>query len=361
MKNDIQHYPAGLARRTLCAVLAVLSSGTAISLAAYVGWQRGAVAPERVLWIMLAVIAVLACHLLPALTRGLSWRLRLAAALVWLVASLVTLYGHASFVLLAQAHVGQAQAERMAIPALPTDDARRELVSVAREIATVQARLAYARKAADRHALSARLDALNVEMSQARRTQANYDAALTERERAIARREAARGNPVTGAVATWLSLSPARVNLIVALACAVALEGVALIAWLLVLPAPEASRQPLGRLLAQSSVAANAAETEPVSTRLTPRKPLPHPEQAPAPASRQPRRVSTADAGQLAQLDLPFAASAAPESSLESRIRRAIAQGVLRGTVADIGRHLGCSHTNALRVRRNLLKLGTLA
>jgi hypothetical protein len=74
------------------------------------GWQRGGFVIERVLWIAVGVVLVVAAHLLPALIRSHGWRIRILGALLWIGCMAATCYGHAVFFLLAQKHAGEVRA-----------------------------------------------------------------------------------------------------------------------------------------------------------------------------------------------------------------------------------------------------------
>lgn len=69
--------------RALPALLAVTATATAACLSVMAGWQRRGLLAERVLWIAVGVVLVVAAHLLPALCRPHGWRVRALGAALW--------------------------------------------------------------------------------------------------------------------------------------------------------------------------------------------------------------------------------------------------------------------------------------
>nr|WP_321574336.1 hypothetical protein [Paraburkholderia franconis] len=289
-------------------LLAVSATVTAACLSVMAGWQRGGFVAERVLWIAVGVVLVVAAHLLPALIRSHGWRIRIVGALLWIGCMAATCYGHAVFFLLAQKHAGEVRAA--AVPAVVTTG--RSLAVIAADRATVVSRLA---RATERHCtepcsslrieratLAARLEAINAEAAEAKRQEAAQD-------RADAARAAAVTDPVIGTL-TAFGIPSGRVDLLAGLAFAAVLEAVACFCWLLALRPVESLKPNTG--------AAVTPVTEP-SNAVT------EPESAPA---------TTVD-------DV-------------TRVAAAVAAGRLRGTVTEIRKYLGCSQSRAAAVRKQI-------
>ncbi len=315
-------------RRRLTMCFASAATVTAACVSTVAGWQRGGWLSERLLWVAIGVVLVASAHLLPALCRSSSMATRIAGGGLWLCCMLTICYGHATFFLLAQQHAGETRAVSIDHPPLAEHPGSsiRSLVQIATERAHVVTALAVAnaRRCSrdcpsvrlDRVSLAARLDALNIEAREAQRQETESDRAIAAIDHAEKRRDDARVDPVTGRVAAFLGVKPARVELLSGLAFAGVLEGVACLLWLVALGEPAGAH-------------ASIPVTAPESVRVT--------------ASRKP--VTPADSG--ASLDGDVA-----------RLVSDIAAGRLRATVADIRRHLGCSQSRALTLRRQLAGAG---
>jgi hypothetical protein len=273
------------------------------------GWQRGGFLAERVLWIAVGVVLVVAAHLLPALIRSHGWRVRLLGVLLWIGCMAATCYGHAVFFLLAQKHAGEVRAA--AVPAV-TATGRNPAV-IAADRASVVSRLARVteRRCAEpcpslrieRATLAARLDAIDAEATEAKRQEATQD-------RADAARAAAVADPVTGTL-TAFGIPSGRVDLLAGLAFAAVLEAVACFCWLLALRPVESLKPNTGAAVTPVTAPSNAV-TE---------------------------------------------AETAPETTVDevTRVAAAIADGRLRGTVTEIRKYLGCSQSRATTVRRQIV------
>jgi hypothetical protein len=268
---------------------------------------------ERALWIAVGVVLVIAAHLLPALCRPRGWRLRVIGAALWLACMAATCYGHAVFFVMAQKHAGELRAA--AVPMVVTHG--RGLSEIAADRATVVGKLARVteRRCAEpcpslrieRATLAAKLDALDVEKTEAIRAEAAQDSAA-------AARAAAMADPVTGAL-TAFGVSVAHADLVAGLAFAAVLEGVACFAWLL------ATRPDHVTELAVTP-ATQGSHVEPV-TEVTP-------------------------AGN------PVAALESPATYDVTKVMTAIAAGALRPTVIEIRKFLGCSQATAAAVRKQI-------
>ncbi|WP_322789256.1 hypothetical protein [Paraburkholderia diazotrophica] len=267
---------------------------------------------ERVLWIAVGVVLVVAAHLLPALIRSHGWRIRIVGALLWIGCMAATCYGHAVFFLLAQKHAGEVRAA--AVPAVATTG--RSLAVIAADRAVIVSQLARVteRRCAEpcpslrieRASLAARLDAIDAEAAQAKRQEAAQD-------RADAARAAAVTDPVTGML-TAFGLPSGRVELLAGLAFAAVLEAVACFCWLLALRPVESLKPNTGAAVTVVTEHGNAV-TEPVT---------------------EPK--------------------AAPETTVDdvTRVAAEIAAGRLRATVTEIRKYLGCSQTRASAIRKQI-------
>ncbi|XSS85647.1 hypothetical protein ACKI2N_015700 [Cupriavidus sp. 30B13] len=312
-------------------VLAASATVTAICLSVLAGWQRGGSLPERLVWVAIGVVLVACAHLLPALARESPPAVRGAATVLWVASLLTTSYGHLTFFLLAQRHVGELRAATLPVTA---SQPGRSLTVVMAQRADVTARLAAANAQrctgncptleGRRVALAATLDALEAETEDIRRGQVAQDRAVEQHDAAIA-------DPVTARLAALLGTTAARVDLLSGLTFAAVLEGVACLLWTVTLrlPLPSPDAPPvIPPVIPSNTPVAPSHEPEPgshasVTGAVTPQA-------SPGPASH-----------------------AGAEDDL-TRLRQAVAAGELRPTVTGIRRHLGCSQARASALRRQL-------
>ncbi|KVE69753.1 hypothetical protein [Burkholderia vietnamiensis] len=311
-------------------LLAVVATGTAISMSVLAGWQRGGWLAERLVWVAIGVVLVAGAHLLPALCRSAPLSGRVVAAVLWLGCMVATSYGHATFFLLSQLHAGELRVSAVPVAGIP---AHRELTVVVADRASVTAELARADARhctrdcptwqARRTSLAARLDALNAEAADVHRYQVIEDGDA-------GRRATARDDPVTARLATLCGIANTRLDLFAGIAFAAVLEDVACLFWWLALthPASESSVTSHG---VERAVTANT-----VPVMMPDRSPTSTPTQS-TPSVVQPPVTP-------------------PESDL-ARLRRDIESGAVKPTVTSIRQHLGCSQAKASALRRQIAHL----
>ncbi|WP_429563036.1 hypothetical protein [Paraburkholderia sp. MM6662-R1] len=314
-------------------LLAVAATTTAACLSIVAGWQRGGWLSERVLWVAIGVVLVMAAHLLPALCRGASLVVRCAGGALWVACIAAACYGHATFFLMAQAHAGESRAEAVTSPAVvPLAPSGRGLTEIAHDRAGVIAKLAAveARRCTgdcpaarvQRVTLTARLDALTTEADEARRAQVADDRRTEQADRQAERRDSMRADPVSLRMAALLGVPAARVDLIAGLGFAAVLEGVACLLWMLVIPA----RTTLLVACVSGRRAGSTADDHPAVT-----------------SGHEP----------VTDAVTPLAVQEETETDV-TRLAEAIATGRVRATVSDIRRYLGCSQRRALELRRRV-------
>ncbi|RAR51653.1 hypothetical protein C7401_13613 [Paraburkholderia unamae] len=314
--------------RAYPALLAVAATVTAACLSIMAGWQRGGFLAERVLWIAVGVVLVVAAHLLPALCRPHGLRVRILGAALWVGCMAATCYGHAVFFLMAQKHAGELRAA--ALPVVTVTG--RDLSVIARDRAEIVTRLARATARrcvepctslrVERTAFAAKLDAIDAEKAEALRAEAAQD-------RAAAARAAALADPVTGALTAFGVPAP-RAELVTGLAFAAVLEAVACFAWLLAL-----------RPAAVTEIAVTPAQQGSHAEVVT---------------------AVTPEGNEAAPVAPPVAVESAPVLRLPvveqtddvMRVMTAVTAGELRPTVTEIRKFLGCSQSRAAAVRKQL-------
>ncbi|WP_322026388.1 hypothetical protein [Burkholderia sp. BCC1977] len=359
--------------------LAALATTTALSLSILAGWQRGGTLPERLIWIAIGTVLVASAHLLPALIRDAPIVVRGVGSLLWGACLVTACYGHAVFFAFAQQHAGEQRAATVQVDSAPSSG--RSLTAVMTERAAVTAQLAAANARycvgncmtleGRRVTLAARIDALNAEADDVRRQQVTTD-------RVTARRDALLADPVTARLAALLGTTTARVDLLTGLAFAAVLEGVACVLWTVALRSPLPIPLPVVTGVTPAAVTVTPAVTQPIVTPVTN-----------APNVTEPVVTIVTDAGGMTQPGvMPVAAShddetvsrnsvtpshdrtttghaprddpitplptGAPNDDHLSRLIQDVATGLVRPTVADIRRHLGCSQARAAELRRQL-------
>ncbi|VWC75538.1 hypothetical protein BLA9940_04423 [Burkholderia aenigmatica] len=317
-------------------ILAIGATSTALCLSMLAGWQRGGSLLERLVWVAIGLVLVTSAHLLPALLRDAPLVVRGIGSLLWGACLMAACFGHAMFFTFAQQHAGESRASTVRV--VPTPLTARSLTAVMADRATVTAQLAAANAhdcigtcttlKARRVTLTARLDALDAEADDVRRQQAVTD-------RVTAQRDALLVDPVTSRLAALLGVTTTHIDLLSGLMFAAVLEGVACLLWTVVLwsPVTEAESVAAGVTSTIAPVVTMTADvTEPVVASVVD-----------APDMTRPR-VIPADA---------------PIDDHLLQLVRDVTAGLVRPTVADIRRHLGCSQARAAGLRRQLVELNT--
>ncbi|WP_434716923.1 hypothetical protein P5X00_14530 [Paraburkholderia sp. A2RO-4L] len=316
-------------------LLAVLATGTAISMSVLAGWQRGGWLTERLVWVATGVVLVVGAHLLPALVRDASISIRSIGTLIWGACLVTACYGHMTFFLFAQQHAGDMRVAIVADDMPPAP--KRSLTAVMMERATVMrdlvtvsqrsCRRACAAQNARRGTLQARLDALDAEASDVRHIEAR-------RARATDLADSRRADLLTSRLATLLGPRVGCVDLLSGLLFAGVLEGVACLLWTIALRPPTAS------FVASSGTPPDSAVHK----------------QSHVPATTGSDPVIQADrTAEAVQLVSSPVANATDDKI--TRLAQDVAAGHVRPTVADIRRHLRCSQAKASALRRQLAEV----
>lgn len=349
--------------RRIALVLALGATGTSAWISIVAGIERGGTSAERVAWAAVALVVLLAAHLLPALTRGEPLLIKLPAMALWLVCLVGTGYGHATFFLSAQQHAGAQRASAIdtarpnvqlpAEPGRPRDVVARDQARVTQLLANARAESCVARCAqlrARREALAAQLTALGVEAEMAQRREQAADRVEADRQLTLARQDKARIDPVTSRVAQVFALSRDSIDLAIALLFGLLLECVACLGWLQGLPRG-ASPSSIDRRddvvtsdsLVMASHAVVASGTEHIES--------PNTDEVASHGSALSGPTCAPAADEMPIVDLPTTVNESEALALAN----AIAAGRVRPTVADIRRYLRCSQTKAAQLRRIVL------
>lgn len=350
--------------------LAVLATSTALSLSVLAGWQRGGTLAERLIWIALGTVLVASAHLLPALIRDTPIPIRGVGILLWAACLASACYGHAGFFAFAQEHAGEQRAAT--VQAVPAPSSARSLTTVMAERAAVIAQLAAAnaRYCAGncvtlerrRMTLAAKIDALNAEADDIRRQQAATD-------RITARRDGLLVDPVTARLAAFLGTRAGRADLLTGLAFAAVLEGVACLLWTVVLRSPLPTVDLPATEVTPSAHSAATSKADVTPLEVTSVSDVAQSVVTQVTASHggktRSRNRSALDHGSSASSHAP---GDDPVTSLPAtvpidehlmQLARDVAAGLVRPTVADIRRHLGCAQRRAADLRRQLAAISS--
>lgn len=315
--------------------LAVLATLTSLCIAAYAGWQRGGLVVERAIMITLGGVAVLFVHLLPVGWRMLRVPARVCASALWCVGIVVVLYAQVSFFMVSHLHASDQRASTVPVTVVPSSVSLpqgRTLTEIAREVAKISTDLAKAnvrRCTGDcptlkvhRIILAAQLAALNTEAGEAKRREAEQDRRNEQADRNEASRATLRADPVASPAASWIGTTESRFELMLAVACAVVLEGAAILGWTFVTVAwgCDAGRSVIVRDYAHGA---------------------PEPDSA---TEGEPRRAVMSE-----------------EDQLLDRIRTAVVAGKLKPTQNSIRNFLRCGQPKAGKLNRLYLeKFGSM-
>ncbi|HIE1653681.1 TPA: hypothetical protein ACXJGC_004983 [Burkholderia cenocepacia] len=226
---------------------AMFATIVSIGVAMYAGWYQGGLTVERGMSVSIGCVAVLYVHMLPAARQALAGLARPCAFVLWVVGLIVVLYGQVTFVLVSRQHAGDqrvAMAPAIAESFLMVTSSGRTLTEIAREASKAKVDLARveARSCVGdcqwlkvrRTILETRLATLETEAGEARRQEAADDRRNRMVDQAAASRAALRADPVASEVAPWFGTTEGRLELLLALACSVVLEGAAITGWMLV-------------------------------------------------------------------------------------------------------------------------------
>ncbi|CAG9235915.1 conserved membrane hypothetical protein [Paraburkholderia tropica] len=333
------------AARAFPLLLAVLATGTSIWVSAIAGYERGADEAERIAWIALGLVMLLAAHLIPALYRRMGHFMRIPAIGVWVISLAATSYGHATFFVNAQQDAGAARAASMATPvevAMPS--AGRGLTDIARDQAATERQLAraYARVCerqcasliATRKGLEAKRKALGVEFSEATKRESQADAAEARKAKLEARADALRSDPVTLRLSQMTGIASSTIDLTVALGLGLLVECVACLMWTIVLGNPHRATTARTLVMQPASPAADDRDAS-LAVAVAP----------PAATSEDPPKFTLIQGG---------AGDEVTGEMLDAveRVEAAVAVGAIRPTVKEIREFLACGQSWASAVRK---------
>lgn len=234
---DIEAASGWISRLAL--LFAVLATAASFAAATYIGWYRGGTVLERGASIAVLVILVIGAHLsLPWLARS-PLKVRLTFGPFWILCSAVTFSNHVSFFLISQEHAGQRRMHEDYVSiAAPRPRSVRELSVILADLERVEVELVRLDGASctgncawqrlPMVKLHARQRTLNQEVEDARRWQQEHEQEVqSDRRRSLILQQ----DQATSALAGWIGVSIATINLITAGVIALALEGMVCFAW----------------------------------------------------------------------------------------------------------------------------------
>lgn len=279
-------------------ILAIFVTTIAAAMTAMAAWDRGGTTMDRLLLVSMAVVIVLAVHLLPALSR------RPAAWMIWAGCLLCAIYGHLTFLTHATLRAGDIRAQQSTL-AVATERQigmlQASLTQIkARPVTMVAAELSTSKSWRERAAL-------NVEIAQGKRAEKLQDELGRLLQVYTTTQVTASADPVTARLAAVTGVSESAITVVIGLTFSVLLELVGALLWF------EALRRPQANVY--------RATVEEVTARVTP-----------VTAVTQPVTQSITD--EIAT------------------VTEAIKGGMCKGTVTGIREFLGCSQSRAMELRR---------
>ena len=215
--------------------IAVFVTFTAAGMTALAAWDRGGTLLDRLLLVAMAVVIVLAVHLIPALSR------RPAAWLVWAGCLLCAVYGHLTFLTHANLRAGDLRASQSTLAAATErqiDQVQASLSHIqARPMATVAAELAASKSWRDRAALK-------VEIAQGKRAEQLRDELRRLSQVATTALVTEANDPVAARLGVVTGWSESAVTVVIGLTFSILIELVGALLWFeaLRLPVTPASR-----------------------------------------------------------------------------------------------------------------------
>lgn len=279
--------------------LAVTVTLTAMAMAGVAAWDRGGTLLDRTLLLALSVAICAATHLLPALSK------RPAVWLLWGACLLGTMYGHLTFFTHAGMRAAELRGSQSAVAQVFDDQAgvtREALDGIKARPVTVVARELSRAKSEQRR------EALEAELSEARRAAALRDGLVRVAQAQGAARLDDRADPVMARLSAVTGGSEASIGVLVGVALALLLELLGAFLWCEALS---------GRVLPSPSEDRDSPNTERSHAR--------------------------------AREDCP---DTAHDDASVLRLRQAVESGVCRPTVASIRVFMACSQARALELRR---------
>ena len=338
-----------------------MATSASVAITVLAGRERGGTPAEQLIWIAIGLSLLFGAHLIPAIARGTKRRVRLVAFVLWLAAMVSTGYTHGTFFLAAQQHAGENRAEQVSVPvSAPEESSTSNAVSsLLRQQAKIQGALNQSmliKCGNDCRALSVRrqtlrsqLDSIKGQLDEARRVERNEDLEAVERARALARREAQRGDPVSTKVAIWLGVPTAKIDLTLAIFFGWLLESIACFSWYVTLSSPRSEQ-----VLATNSGPRTGKATKPTPRAFTYN--VSHPA-----ANDSDGRVHVQEGDDLnpvsevvSTAEVIGVGHARSEADEETLLREALEAGYATNSIADIVRVLGCSESRALALRRQI-------
>ncbi len=347
--------------RMLAFCVGAMATGASIAITVLAGSERGGTPAEQLIWIAIGLSLLFGAHLIPAIARGSKRGVRLVAFVLWLAAMVSTGYTHGTFFLAAQQHAGDNRAGQVSVPEVAREESSTSnaISSLLRQQAKVEGALNQSMlikcgndcRALNlrRQTLRGQLDSIKGQIEEARRVERNEDLEAAERARALSRREAQRGDPVSTKLAAWFGVPTAKIDLALAIFFGWLLEGIACFSWYVSL---------------SSSRSAQVQASD--SGTVTGKAPKPTPRAFTYNASYLAANDSDGRAHVQEGNDLnpvsELASSAEvigvgharPEVDEETLLREALEAGAATNSIADIVRVLGCSESRALALRRQI-------
>lgn len=197
------------------------------------GWMNASTPLDRIAWSVFAVVVILGAHVVPALVRRSSFGVRAFAAVLWAACMVYALVSHATYFLVAQQDAGMRRAATGGVEFQQPPTRALSAVLAEKEYARSElAKLASSschdcRRVRVRQVeLRAKLEVLQAEADESRRSQRDYDESRALQKSRLA-------DPVATRVGAVLGISQELASFIPALVFAFVLDGLGVLFWLL--------------------------------------------------------------------------------------------------------------------------------
>jgi hypothetical protein len=318
-------------KRVLSVIVALALTAALMGMSAIAGWQRGGHQMEQWLWVLAACCLTVCVHILPSLISARS----VVARLVWVGAFVACVFGHSQFFVFSELHAGEARISTSVDAVQPIG---RSPTVIAQEVA--RATRVLARLPADSRDYQAKVvAALEQELKVAQEQSAAIRNNQIRNER----------DPVGARIAAVTGFSHEAIMLVVAVATAVILEGLAVTFWGLALAGKRDQRTE--NRSAECIEDGTSADTRCVLGQRTNNPQMKLDLNIPSYQVTE-FSITREVNGDRAQRCLVESTNLPTDEEEALKVIAAVRNGEIRATVTNIRGYLRCSQSKALAMRR---------
>lgn len=238
MNQEIGKSPGERVLTAITVLIALMAGAVSLCIATAVAWQHAASPATRALLAAVNMFAVVAAHLLPAISRRMTLSQKALTCALWLVCLLYTLQGQAGFKLASEREAGVARAASVLMKVDSAEAPHRERAAILSDKAALTEQLSHllpqqcselcrVRIRAKRSGIEARIQALDAEA----------EASGDQRQRQLhaeLQAQQAQGDPFASQLSDTLGLRDDATMGATAVMFALILEGVGALCWTVV-------------------------------------------------------------------------------------------------------------------------------